>query len=87
MAFFSKSSFFHKVFITHNIRLFSNVKQPTLSQLYLDLKEGKYNDDNPIDIMQNYQSKLDILSFDILFERALKPDWGKKKIRNPLDLS
>jgi len=37
--------------------------------------------------MQLHKDKLDLPSFDFLFERFIKPDWGKKVLRNPLDVS
>ncbi len=35
----------------------------------------------------NKNIRVDLPSFDIIFERFINKEWGSKKIRNPLDIA
>ena len=46
------------------------------------LKKGELNDRNPVEIL-SAEREIDLPSYDSLYSRFVKGDWGKDPITNP----
>ena len=53
------------------------------SQTLLDkIKQGTFKSQNPVHIIQIYKNEIDLPSYDMLFSRFVKGDWGDSKPQN-----
>ena len=52
------------------------------SSLLDRIKEGKLDDVNPIDVLQDQNETIDAASYDLLFDRFFLGDWGPNKPKN-----
>ena len=68
------------------LRVFSS-QIPKGEDFYKKLREGVFNDKNPVEVININKNQVDLRSYDMLFDRFINGEWGATKPRSPTQIA